>query len=153
MNLTPNSYRIAPVDGLRSFAVLGVIWAHIWLFCGNPTLVLGKISSISIDLHRAISMIGTRVDLFFAISGFCMYLMYARKQTKFEWKTYIIFLKKRWLRIAPAFYVAALACAIAYLFVGKPFPWFDLLSHATFTNIWFPNTGGLAAPFWSLATE
>src|SRR5919199_157545 len=153
INPPPSSYRIAPVDGLRTVAVLGVVWAHVWLFCGNPAWSVGKIGSVNLDLHRSISMIGTGVDLFFVISGFCMYLMYARKQTKFEWGAYVTFLKKRWLRIAPAFYVAAFVCAIAFLFFGRPFPWFDLLAHASFTHIWLPNTNGLAPPFWSLATE
>ena len=147
------SYRIAPVDGLRAVAVLGVVWAHVWLFCGNQVLSLGKIGSINLDFNRAISMIGTGVDLFFVISGFCMYLMYASKETQFTWSNYAKFLKNRWLRIAPAFYVSALVCAIGYFFVGKPFPWLDLLSDVSFTHIWFPNTGSLAPPFWSLATE
>jgi peptidoglycan/LPS O-acetylase OafA/YrhL len=147
------SKRIAPVDGLRAVAVLGVIWAHVWLFCGNPVLSLGQFNAVNLDVHRAISMIGTGVDLFFVISGFCMYLMYAHREAKFSPHTYSNFLKKRWLRIAPAFYVAALACAVGNTLGGKPFPWFDLLAHASFTHLWFPHTGGLAAPFWSLATE
>ncbi|HEY9302611.1 MAG TPA: acyltransferase family protein [Phormidium sp.] len=103
--------RIAPVDGLRAVAVFGVIWAHVWAFgSGIPVWSLGKIGSINLDLNRAISVIGTGVDLFFVISGFCMYLMYAQKQTKFAWNTYATFLKKRWLRIAPNYYVAALVC-------------------------------------------
>lgn len=143
--------RIAPVDGLRAVAVLGVIWVH-WAFgCGTPVWSLGKISSVNLDVNRAISAIGTGVDLFFVISG-CMYLMYAQKQTKFAWNTSATFLKKRWLRIAPNFYLAALVCAVGFLLVGKPFPWFDLLAHASFTQTLLPHTGTLAAPFWSLAT-
>ncbi|MDZ8188191.1 MAG: acyltransferase [Nostoc sp. ChiSLP02] len=145
--------RIVPVDGLRGIAVLGVVWAHVWFFCGNPILSLGKIASIDLDLNRAVSMIGTGVDMFFVISGFCMYLMYTRQQTQFAWTSYVTFLKNRWLRIAPAFYISASVCAIIYIFVGKSLPWVDLLSHASFTHIFFPNTGRLASPFWSLATE
>lgn len=51
--------RIAPVDGLRAVAVLGVIWAHVWAFgCGTPVWSLGKISSVNLDVNRAISAIG-----------------------------------------------------------------------------------------------
>ncbi|BAY33443.1 hypothetical protein NIES2107_53390 [Nostoc carneum NIES-2107] len=82
-----------------------------------------------------------------------MYLMYARKQNNFEWKSYLHLLKKRWLRIAPAFYIAAFVCALRYPFIGKPLPFLDLLAYASFTHLWVPNTVGLAAPFWSLATE
>ncbi|BAY33444.1 hypothetical protein NIES2107_53400 [Nostoc carneum NIES-2107] len=48
-NHASSNNRIAPVDGLRAVAVFGVIWAHIWLFCGNPTWSIGKISSINLD--------------------------------------------------------------------------------------------------------
>ncbi len=153
INCTLRSERIAPLDGLRTIAVLGVVWIHLWTFCGNPAWSLGKLGSTNLDVNRAIAVVGTGVDLFFVISGFCMYLMYARKQTKFEWRSYLTFLKKRWLRIAPAFYVAAFVCAFRYPLIGKPFPWLDLLAHVTFTHLWIPNTVGLAAPFWSLATE
>jgi peptidoglycan/LPS O-acetylase OafA/YrhL len=86
------------------------------------------------------------------ISGFCMYLIYASKQTKFTWSAYGTFLKKRWLRIAPAFYVSASVCAIFVTLSGSPFPYVSLVKHITFTHIWFGNED-LAAPFWSLATE
>jgi peptidoglycan/LPS O-acetylase OafA/YrhL len=145
--------RIAPVDGLRAIAVLGVIWAHNWMFFHNISLSIGKINSINLDLNRAISMLGTGVDLFFVISGFCMYLMYARKQSKFDLDSFFSFIKKRWLRIAPAFYVAALACALRYPLIGEPFPWRELLAHASFSQLWIPNPIDLAPPFWSLATE
>jgi peptidoglycan/LPS O-acetylase OafA/YrhL len=146
--------RIASVDGLRAIAVLGVIWAHIWSFgCNTPVWSIGEIGSVNLDINRAISMVGTGVDLFFVISGFCMYLMYARKQKKFVWSTYFLFLKKRWLRIAPAFYASILVCAIIIYLLKNPFPWLSILAHLSFTQILFPNTVNLAAPFWSLATE
>lgn len=148
-----NKSRIAPVDGLRAVAVLGVIWAHVWAFSGNPALSIGQLSVVNLDLNRAVAIIGTGVDLFFVISGFCMYLMYARKQTSFDLNNYVIFLKKRWLRIAPAFYVVALTAAIGFVVAGKPFPWYDLLAHMVFMHTVLPDTGGIVAPFWSLATE
>ena len=145
--------RIAPVDGLRALAVFGVIWAHVWMFSGNPALSLGKVGAITLDLNRAVSAIGTGVDLFFVISGFCMYLMYAKSQAVFSWRRYGAFIRKRWLRIAPAFYAAAVVCALGFVLSGRPFPAFDLLSHFAFAHILFHDTGALAAPFWSLATE
>lgn len=153
INYAPVRHRIAPLDGLRAVAVLGVVWVHIWGFCNNPAWSLTKLSSINLDLNRAIAILGTGVDLFFVISGFCMYLTYAGKQTKFGLRGYFTFLKKRWLRIAPVFYIAAFVCALRYPFIGQPFPWLDLLAHATFTHLWIPNIVGLASPFWSLATE
>jgi peptidoglycan/LPS O-acetylase OafA/YrhL len=151
--MNSSSNRIAAVDGLRALAVFGVVWAHVWSFgCGAPSWSVGKIGTLNLDLNRAISVIGTGVDLFFVISGFCMYLIYASKQTKFTWSAYGTFLKKRWLRIAPAFYISASVCAMYVALSGNPFPYISLVKHITFTHIWFGNED-LAAPFWSLATE
>jgi peptidoglycan/LPS O-acetylase OafA/YrhL len=151
--MSSSSNRIAAVDGLRALAVFGVVWAHVWSFgCGAPSWSVGKIGTLNLDLNRAISMIGTGVDLFFVISGFCMYLVYASKQTKFTWSAYGIFLKSRWLRIAPAFYVCASVCAIFVALFGSPFPYISLVQHITFVHTWF-GSQDLAAPFWSLATE
>ena len=148
-----SSKRIPAIDGLRAIAVVGVIWVHTWDFSGNPVWSIGKIGSINLDLNRAISVIGTGVDLFFVLSGFCMYLKYAHKQQSFKINYYWYFVKKCWLRIAPAFYIAAIVCAIGHIFIGLSFPWQDLLSHFTFTNIWWSNTNKLAPPFWSLSTQ
>src|SRR5262245_49813726 len=98
--------RIAPVDGLRALAVLGVLWWHVWMFSGNPSLSVGRVGAVNLDVNRAVSAIGTGVDLFFVISGFCMYLMYAKSQSVFSAQRYAAFIKRRWWRIAPAFYAA-----------------------------------------------
>jgi peptidoglycan/LPS O-acetylase OafA/YrhL len=81
--------------------------------------------------------------------------MYARKQTHFSASSYFAFVKNRWRRIAPAFYTAAVVVAIGQAVMGKPFPWFDVLAHATFSHLLLLpyGTNGLASPFWSLATE
>jgi len=145
--------RIANVDGLRAVAVLGVIWAHVWLHSGNPRFQVGSIFGIDIDLNRAFSVVGTGVDLFFVISGFCMYLMYANKQSSFTWTGYFLFLKRRWLRIAPAFYAAVAACSLVFLWINGTVPVREFLVHIAFVQTVIPGTGKLAAPFWSLATE
>lgn len=141
-----SSNRIVFLDGLRTIAALGVVWIHVWSFFGNPSLLLGPA-----DVYKVVSILGNGVDLFFVISGFCMFLMYGRKD--FEWSEFMGFVKKRWLRIAPAFYVAVLVYAIVY--------WMDHPSFSIFTSVffhflflqnfeWVPE---ISAPFWSLATE
>ena len=147
------SKRIAPVDGLRAVAVLGVIWAHVWAFCGTPKLSIGHWGSFSLDVQRVIAPVGTGVDLFFVISGFCMYLMYFRKQTEWSRGGYGTFIKRRWLRLAPGFYTASAVCALAPCLIGLPFKWPALLTHLIFAHTLIPGAGYLAAPFWSLATE
>ncbi len=147
--VAPRPARIAPLDGLRAVAVLGVLYAHIWSFSlGRPTLVVARV-----DLNRALSLFGTGVDLFFVISGFCMYLMYGSRQQAFEWPAYKRLLVNRFWRIAPAFYVAAIVSAGFVAARGHPFPSGDLLAHLTFTFQLLPGYGKLAASFWSLGTE
>jgi peptidoglycan/LPS O-acetylase OafA/YrhL len=64
--------RISEIDGLRAVAVLGVLYVHVWSFgCGTVGMHVGPI-----DINRVMSLFGTGVDLFFVISGFCMYMMY-----------------------------------------------------------------------------
>lgn len=151
----PSSHpgRIAAVDGLRAAAVLGVIWAHVWTHCGNPAFSLGSIRGVSLDLNRLISLVGSGVDLFFVISGFCMFWIYARKNLFFDNRAYLLLLKSRWLRIAPAFYIASIVCAVGWWVVNDQFPWKRLACHFLFLNGVLPGSGNLAAPFWSLATE
>ena len=105
--------RILPVDGLRAIAVMGVIWAHLWSFgFGAPALPLGRLGPLTIDLNRLMSFWGTGVDLFFVISGLCMHLVYTSKPDALQIDRLVAFVKKRWLRIAPAYYAAVVACAI-----------------------------------------
>lgn len=81
--------RINAIDGLRTIAVLGVLWAHLWAFMNAPSLMLA-----GIDVARLLSFGGTGVDLFFVISGFCMFLMHHLKSKKLT-RTYLFgYLKK-----------------------------------------------------------
>lgn len=139
--------RIKPIDGLRACAVLGVLWAHIWMFFDNIPFYLG-----GKDINRFLSFGGIGVDLFFVISGFCMYLMYAKKSETFSLQSYLSFFKKRWLRIAPAFYLAVIVESLIYLVKSGLFPYQTMVSHLLFLNIFF-DSQILSPSFWSLATE
>jgi peptidoglycan/LPS O-acetylase OafA/YrhL len=141
--------RIKVLDGFRTIAVLGVLWAHIWMFCGTPSFVIANV-----DFAKLISFFGTGVDLFFVISGFCMYLMYVSKNPEFNFNYYLGYIKKRWLRIAPAFYVAVLVYGfIAVSFSFKLFNWEYALHHFLFIKNLFPEQTLYAPHFWSLCTE
>jgi peptidoglycan/LPS O-acetylase OafA/YrhL len=141
--------RIAPLDGLRAVAVLGVIYAHVWAFVlGCPVLRLG-----GVDINRVLALFGTGVDLFFVISGFCMYLMYGSGQRGFSGGDFRRFVGNRFRRIAPSFYAAVLLSAsLVYVHQGK-FPLLDVLAHLSFVFSLLPGFGRLATSFWSLATE
>lgn len=101
--------RIQTLDGLRFLAAIGVLWIHSWTLHGNPRWYVGNI-----DLANLLAIGGNGVDLFFVISGFCMYYFYASK-SDFSYHDFYRFLVKRWVRLSPAFYVAT----IIYILVGK----------------------------------
>lgn len=139
--------RIRPIDGLRTIAVLGVIWIHIWTFFGNMSLSLGPV-----NVYRLIAIVGNGVDLFFVISGFCMYLMYTKKHPVFSFAGYGQFVWGRWKRIAPAFYAAVIIYFLLRYNELLPDAASILAAHFLFVHTIWPVTE-LAAPFWSLATE
>jgi peptidoglycan/LPS O-acetylase OafA/YrhL len=139
--------RIAPIDGLRACAVLGVMWAHTWMFFGNISFKAGPV-----DINRIISFGGIGVDLFFVISGFCMYLMYQKKVSHFSAKHYGGFLLKRWKRIAPAFYFIVVFQCLFYFWTYRHFPFESFFGHLFFANTFISNNV-LSPPFWSLSTE
>jgi peptidoglycan/LPS O-acetylase OafA/YrhL len=137
--------RIQPIDGLRMIAAFGVIWIHTWSYFGNPSLKIGPL-----DFYKLIAIVGNGVDFFFVISGFCMYLMAGNK--RYSAKTYLYFIKKRFLRIAPAFYVAIIVYGIIKIYTD---PYFPLITEAIFHFAFLNNLTGstISSPFWSIATE
>jgi len=139
--------RIEPVDGLRTFAVLGVMWAHVWMFFGNPAWKFGPV-----DANRLISVIGNGVDLFFVISGFCMFVMYQKKSKQFNGPIYKDFIARRFKRIAPAFYLLIVVECLVYFFRVGIFPFKTAAFHVLFINIFLPGNN-FSPHYWSLSTE
>ena len=139
--------RIAPLDGLRAFAVIGVMWAHTSMFFSGLPWRIGPV-----NIHLLFSFGGIGVDLFFVISGFCMYLMYQKSSGKFNTKIYGQFILKRWRRIAPAFYVVVSFECLMILVNRGYFPINSYLTHLFFVNT-FSSEHVLSPPYWSLSTE
>ena len=140
--------RIQTLDGLRFLAAIGVLWIHSWTLHGNPRCYIG-----GFDLANLLAIGGNGVDLFFVISGFCMYYFYASK-SNFSYHDFYRFLVKRWVRLSPAFYVAT----IIYILVGKYIyhQKIDGLSNF-FHNVFYLNAifwqYNTAPHFWTLSVE
>lgn len=140
--------RIQTLDGLRCLAALGVLWIHVWTAHNNPRCIIGK---VDIANFLAIGLNG--VELFFVISGFCMYYFYASK-SDFSYKDFGRFLVKRWVRLSPAFYVAT----IIYILVGRIIYHYPINSicnflHSVFyLDFLFPQFD-TASHFWTLTVE
>lgn len=143
--LTQNNF-FTPIQGYRSFAALGVVWVHIWAFQFNNI----SLPIFGLDIFKAISVVGNGVDFFFVISGFLMYMaLYAKP---FTLNTFSTFIKKRFLRIAPLYYVSILV----YFLVSNGF--FDgaISIKEAFIDALFLNNHfkvNIAYTFWSLAVE
>jgi peptidoglycan/LPS O-acetylase OafA/YrhL len=140
--------RIQTLDGLRFLAAIGVLWIHSWTIHGNPRCYIGKF-----DLANLLAIGGNGVDLFFVISGFCMYYFYASK-SDFSYHDFYRFLVKRWVRLSPAFYMAT----IIYILVGKfvHHQNIDGLSnflHSVFYLNYFFIQYSTASHFWTLTVE
>lgn len=138
--------RIKPLDGLRVFAAFGVVWIHTWTLCGNPAFKIG-----SLDIYKSVAVVGNGVDFFFVISGFFMYTVLSKKV--FSGENYLIFLQKRFKRIAPAFYVSAVVYCIVFLVNNLHYPFVEkLVLNMLFLNNFFSGAE-IIGPFWSLCTE
>jgi peptidoglycan/LPS O-acetylase OafA/YrhL len=143
---------IPALDGVRAVATLAVVTFHI------NGLVHNKLWSMQANpLASAIMTFGgSGVTLFFVLSGFLLFLPYARALLFEErWPSLRQFYLKRALRIIPGYY-AALCLIILffkpqYLQLGR---WQELLLFVTFFMDSTPQTSRqLNGPFWTLAVE
>lgn len=149
---TPLS-RIAPVDGLRAVAVLGVLWAHIWSWCHSPKLEIPLFGHYVLDVQRWFSTVGTGVDLFFVISGFCMGILALKDSTRSKLALYPQFMIKRFWRLAPAFFAAAVVYALSQANdVSHTSLLYSFLAHLFFLHAVVP-VRELGVHFWSIGTE
>lgn len=140
--------RIHTIDGLRFLAAIGVLWIHAWTVHGNPRFYIGKI-----DFADLLAIGGNGVDLFFVISGFCIYYFYGKK-SDFSFHDFRRFLVKRWVRLSPAFYIATILYILAEKFVyhdkidGVP----NFLHSLFYLNILYGQYS-TASHFWTLTVE
>eukprot|EP01037_Dinobryon_pediforme_P013983 gene13983-14100_t len=127
---------------------LGVLWIHCWTIHGNPRWFLWKL-----DLADFLAIGVNGVELFFVISGFCMYYFYAAKR-EFSFRDFYRFLLKRWVRLAPAFYVAALIYLLVNRFVyHQEVHFLFAYLHDVFFLDYFLGNYQTAAHFWTLTVE
>lgn len=140
--------RIQTLDGLRFLAAMGVLWIHCWIAFRTPRCYVGKV-----DIADFMALGANGVDLFFVISGFCMYYFYGTK-SDFSYHSFLRFIKKRWIRLSPAFYAATLI----YIIVGRYFEGYAFslpfnFLHSVFYLNYFFGQYNTARHFWTLTVE
>ena len=168
-----NNHHIDVLDGIRAMAILIVVWLHLWEQCWlmpifqTPALSFLRINDINLDwLPRTGYMM---VTMMIFLSGFCLYLPYARHDQLGEplpnTKT---FFRKRVARIIPSYMFCVLAIFIYNIvkgvYLASDFPlngdttfWAkDLFSHLTFTFNLIPQVASfsqLNGVLWTVALE
>ncbi|HEX4204673.1 MAG TPA: acyltransferase [Ktedonobacteraceae bacterium] len=146
---------IAVLDGVRALACLSVIAFHISLISISTKLWQPYPSAGF--LTSAVAMQGgSGVTLFFVLSGFLLFLPFA-KALLFErdWPSIRRFYLRRILRIWPAYYLTLL---LIVLFIAPEWLHADHLSSLGFFLTFFMDSSKstfqqLNGPFWTLAIE
>lgn len=139
---------IPALDGLRGVAVLFVMVYHAWYFVpGVQGAIAANVSLYPMNYGR------TGVQLFFVLSGFLLFLPYARwlfgRQPRPSAR---LFYKRRALRVGPAYWAN-----LALLVLLSPFSWAlaaSALAHLVFLhNVFFSPTQKINSVYWTMAVE
>ena len=150
-------YHVGVLDGIRAIAILIIVWYHIW----QQSWLEPAIGPINLDwLVRNGSIL---VDMMILLSGFCLFLPYAREMVLGEKTGHCReFYIKRVARIVPSYYVSLLIVLLFFALPqgeytdNLPFLRNDLLSHLTFTHNLFEDVvlgTHLNGVLWTIAVE
>ncbi len=142
-------------DGLRGFAILWVLAYHTWLFSWFTPYVKAFGHDVPVSVIPRVGYLG--VELFFLISGFCLFIPDARaailETSSLELRS---FAWRRAVKIVPSYALALMVTvpfALEYLH-GTDQVWPALVNHATFVQNFYDDAFGRAnSVFWSLAIE
>ncbi|MBL1146404.1 MAG: acyltransferase [Pseudomonadota bacterium] len=145
---------IAPLDGLRAFAVILVVFRHATLPFMPQEGALLPVGGWDAAFPMMNGWIG--VDLFFILSGFLISYhicnRYLEKNTSMHWRDYIF---RRLLRILPAYYTV-LFLVVLGVFPGYVPPAGDITAGNVIKHLFLLQdyTGSnLLVVFWSLGVE
>ncbi len=148
MNNGPKEIRA--LDGLRAMAALSIVLFHIMLF-----LQL-EYTPLSQAINHGWYYLSTGVHLFFVLSGFLLFLPYARAMLDGQrLPSARRFYRRRALRILPAYWLClALMVALKFYVQHVPFSLGDVAAHIALIHDSFPQFNrDYDGPFWTLAVE
>ena len=154
---TSATVRIHSVDGLRAIAFLAVFSFHAWEFAGRP----------EIPVFSAVVGQNIRPDFFVVLTGFVLFLPFARRPERMDSFATRTYLWRRLRRIVLPYYVAlAYAVLLPQMLVvlvrvlggtasWQPMPSIgDWLSHLTFTHMFFAeHWSGMNGSLWTMSLE
>lgn len=114
------------------------LWAELFAPGGNLTTLLAKLGIYG-------------VQGFFVISGFCFFHLYGG--TVWDWPALRQFFRKRWLRLAPLFFVV-MGLNLVFQLQAGPEPTFRMLAeNLTLTFGFFHPNHALVVGGWSIGVE
>ncbi|MBE5791724.1 MAG: acyltransferase [Clostridiales bacterium] len=156
---TPSPSYHSCADGFRALAMLGVMWFHIW----QQSWLSPKVSllGVTFDFTHIVRTGYLFVDVFLLLSGFLMFLPYARSAFDGSSLPSIReFYLKRAVRILPPYYLCIIILFISAYMGGEYYTkgemLRDLFSHLTLTHVFFTDTylfTRLNVPLWTIAIE
>ena len=147
---------IPVLDGLRAVAILIVVWYHFW----QQSWLMPIVGDFNLDwLPRNGAIL---VDFMILLSGFCLFLPYAREMVHGEKAPgALTFYRKRVARIAPSYYISILIVLFCFALPlgeyasGTDF-WKDFVPHLFFVHNLFPQSyifTHLNGALWTVAVE
>ncbi|HLZ62980.1 MAG TPA: acyltransferase [Ktedonosporobacter sp.] len=146
---------IPVLDGLRAIACLSVIMVHMNQLSNEFGIWKFHLDGIGAYISAASLFGESGVILFFLLSGFLLFLPYAKSLLfDSDWPSTRRFYTRRIFRILPGYYVAL---CLLLLFFNPLYlqteHWHDLWLFLTFHMDFPPTFQKLNGPFWTLAIE
>jgi peptidoglycan/LPS O-acetylase OafA/YrhL len=142
--------RFDELEAYRGVAALGIVLFHAYQHSriGNTYVYEGA------PIHLMLRNLEAGVAWFFALSGFLIFLPFARAAVEQRQpQSARGFIVRRAIRIIPLYYLAILV-VWTLRFTGGPDQWYDLLLHLSFTQIFDQvHIFWTIGPAWSLAVE
>lgn len=129
--------RIGVLDGIRAAAVILVVWYHFW----QQSWIVPAAGTLNLDWLVRNGAIA--VDMMILLSGFCLFLPYARSMVYGEKElTGKEFYIRRAARILPSYYVSVLLILFCFALPLGEYSdltqmLHDLLPHLIFVHNWF----------------
>ena len=146
---------IKVLDGIRAISIMIVVWYHFW----QQSWLIPRFGNFSLDIIPRYGYLF--VDMLILLSGFCLFLPYARSMVyKEKIPNTKQFYLNRIARIVPSYLVSMIIAIIFIILLNTNInPSFfikDTLSHLTFTHNLFKDT--LASTYyfgvlWTVAVE
>ena len=151
-----SAYYIDVLDGIRALSVLIVVWFHFW----QQSWLMPIVGDFNIDwIPRNGAIL---VDMMILLSGFCLFLPYAREMVYGEKAPKATtFYVKRVARIMPSYYLSIFLILLCFAlplgeYATKADMWKDLTPHLFFVHNFFQESllgTKLNGALWTVAVE